>query len=193
MPESSVISRMDRKPRELNQGGTGTTEIVFSENATDPVVLPMPSPTLDLLTTGDSTILNRKTSLINVRAWGRVKTNISTTYVPQLQWGTSLTPGSNTDIESASAVDANSTDSFWFIEAQLMVAAASTTTANIDGCSRFMVSGSTRTFTDWAAIDNEITGVSLTSQTLQGFVVTGTFGTGGAGNAAYLDGFEMTK
>ena len=193
MPDSSVISRMDRKPRELNQGGTGTAELVFSEDATNPVVLPLPSPTLDLLTTGDSTVLNRKTSLIQVRAWGRVRSIVSTDYTPQLQFGTSLTPGSNTDIESASAVAVNAVEGHWFIEAQLQVAAASTTTANIDGCSRFMVSGSTRTFTDWAAIDNEITGVSMTSQTLQGFVVTGTFSVGNAANAAYLDGFEMLK
>ena len=182
---NQTISRPSRVPRELNQGGTGTSELVFSVDGTLPVILPLPSAGQVAGAQGPA---RSQMGCIRILAFGRVTGGTTTNYTPQLQYGTSITPGSNTDIESGGAVAVNSVSGFWWIEAVLFIDNAS---GKMSGCSRHMVHGSTTTFTDWAAIDNNITGVDPDGNGTLGFVVTGTFSAGNAANAAYLDGFLM--
>jgi len=87
-------------------------------------------------------------------------------------------------------VAVNSVSGFWAIEAILWVDDAS---GKISGMSRHGVHGSTTTWTDWAAIDNNISSVDPDGNATLGLVVTGTFSAGFAGNAAYLDHFSMQK
>ena len=163
-----------------------TTETAFTTNGTTVVLLPLPSAGQLAGGSGASGYCSRFT----IRAWGRVTGGGTTNYTPQLQYGTSATPTSNTDIESGGAVAVNSVSGTWLIEANCIWDA----TSNIlDGFSCHMVSGSTRTFTALAVFDNAITSADPDANTTQGFVVTGTFSSGFATNAAYLDGFEIIK
>ena len=186
MPNASVITRMNGKPRELNQGGTSTSEVVFSTDGTIPVLLPLPAA--QQLAGGSGT--GGYSARFSIRAWGRVTGGGTTNYTPQLQYGTSITAASNTDIESGGAVAVNSTSGSWQINAEAIWDAASNI---LDGFACHMVSGSTRTFTALAAFDNAITSADPDANTTQGFVVTGTFSSGFAGNTAYLDGFEIIQ
>lgn len=186
MPDASVISRMNGKPRELTQGGSSTSEIVFSTDGTTPVVLPLPSAGQLAGGSGTSGYCSR----FQIRAWGRVTGGTTTNYTPQLQYGTSITSTSNTDIESGAAVAVNSVSGTWQIIAEVIWDATSDI---LDGFATHMVSGSTRTLTAWAAFDNAITSANPEGDGTLGFVVTGTFSSGAATNAAYLDGFEIIK
>lgn len=177
----SILATMTGKPRELNQGGTGTTELAFTVDGTVPVVLRFPSSEQLVSANG---IKSRR---FHISAGGRVVGGGTTNFTPQLQFGVSATPGSNTDLESAAAVAVNSVTGSWFIEWTGTV-----TKDNIlDGAGRFMVSGSTRTFTDWTVQDNAVTTADPDSGVAQGFVITGTFSSGFAGNQAFLDWFEL--
>lgn len=169
-------------PRELNQGGTATTETVFTTNGTIPVLLRL--PTAEQLAGANSLKARR----ISISAGGRVKGGTTTNFTPQLQFGTSATAASNTDLESGGAVAVNSATGAWMIEWTGFV-----TKDNIlDGAGRHFVSGSTRTFTDWAVQDNAVTTADPDGVTEQGFVVTGTFSSGDAANEAHLDWFTLS-
>src|SRR5262245_22468127 len=97
--------------RELNQGGTGTSETVFTSDGTLPVVLRFPQNVL-----GGTTAIGRQAIPVNIYYGGRVTGGTTTNFTPQLQWGTSATPGSNTDIESGAAVAVNSNSGLWMGE-----------------------------------------------------------------------------
>lgn len=169
-------------PRELNQGGTSTSEVAFTTDGTIPVVCP-------LLTSEQIAGANgQKSRRIAVSAGGRVTGGTTTNFTPQLQFGTSATPGSNTDLESGGAVAVNSVTGAWFIEWEGVV----TKDGILDGAGRHMVSGSTRTYTDNTAQDNAVTTADPDGVTAQGFVVTGTFSSGNASNAAYMDWFCLS-
>lgn len=176
-----VIGIPRRNPRELNQGGTGTSETVFTSDGTLPVILDLPSAGA-LADTNANTV-----AFFGVRAWGRVTGGTTTNYTVALQAGTSATAGDNTDIEQSTAIAVNSNSGQWFIEARLIW---DTTSNTYDGFSRFGVWGSTRTFTDWAAIDNSIS-ADPDGNVALGFVVTGTFSSGHASNVSVLGGFEL--
>lgn len=169
------------KPRELNQGGTSTSETVFTSDGTNPIVLRLP-------TSEQLGGANGKGSRpIGIRAGGRVTGGTTTNFTPQLQFGTSATAASNTDLESGGAVAVNSVTGGWMIEWEGFI-----TNGNIlDGAGRHFVSGSTRTFTDWAVQDNAVTTADPDGNGTQGFVVTGTFSGGHASNTAYLDWFVL--
>ena len=113
MADASVISKMNGKPRELNQGGTSTSEVAFTADGTVVILLPLPSAAQLAGGTGTSGYCSKFT----IRAWGRVTGGGTTNYTPQLQYGTSATPASNTDIESGGAVAVNSVSGTWQIEA----------------------------------------------------------------------------
>lgn len=191
---NNIISRPKVIPRELNQGGTSTSEVAFTSDGTIPVVLPFPSAgevagqgqqsTWAANASGARAIMG----VVRVRAFGRVTGGTTTNFTPQLQWGTSATPGSNTDLESGGAVAVNSVSGFWYIDAVLYVDKAS---GKLNGTSKWGVVGSTVTHTAEAAIDNNITSVDPSGNGTLGFVVTGTFSSGNASNAAYLDGFYL--
>lgn len=170
------------KPRELNQGGTGTSELVFTSDGTTPVVLRL--PTCEQLCSANG----RGARRIAVRAGGRVTGGTTTNYTPQLQFGTSATPGSNTDLESGGAVAVNSVSGLWFIEFEGVLDATSN---KLSGFGRYGVYGSTHTVADWTVEDNTVTTADPDGQGTLGFVVTGTFSSGNASNAAYLDYFTL--
>lgn len=182
---NNIISIPKVKPRELNQGGTGTAELVFTSDGTIPVVLPLPSTGQIAGAQGPA---RSQMGKFRVYAFGRVTGGGTTNFTPQLQYGTSATPGSNTDIESGAAVAVNSTSGFWFLEADLYVDNAS---GKIGGFVRHGVYGSTVTVADWTVLDNNPTSVDPDGGASLGFVVTGTFSAGFATNAAYLDGFVL--
>lgn len=179
---ATVIGVPLLKPRELNQGGTSTSETVFTSDGTNPIVLRF--PTSEQLCSANG----RGARRIAVRAGGRVTGGTTTNYTPQLQFGTSATPGSNTDIESGAAVAVNSTSGNWLIEWEGVVDAGSN---KLDGFGRYAVHGSTRTVADWTQQDNAITTADPDGNGTLGFVVTGTFSSGNASNASYLDYFVL--
>jgi len=115
----------------------------------------------------------------------------TTNYTPKLYWGRSNTIGSNTSIGTGAAVAVNSNSGLWTIDAELYIVVTGTALARVDGHFRNMVAGSTRTFTASAVTTNSITSQDDTSTTLLGLTVTGTFSSGNASNAAYLDEFLM--
>ncbi len=177
MADASVISRPLTKPRELNQGGTSTTKTVFSVDGTEPVICYIPTP--QQLGT-----CNR----FKVRAWGTVVTSGTLNFTISLQYGTSITATSNSDIEDSGTTSLASLTTHWMIEAWLIWDSSSD---RIDGVGWSQVH---TTFDALATIDTPITSIDLNSTTSSvGFVVAGTFGTGAAGNSATLAGFEIEK
>jgi hypothetical protein len=178
----NVLGKPLVTPRELNQGGTSSSEVVFTSDGTTPVVLHL--PTAEQLASTNGIGARR----ISVSAGGRVTGGTTTNFTAQLQFGTSATAGSNTDLESGGAVAVNSATGLFMIEWTGVI----TEDGVLDGAGRHFVSGSTRTFTDWAVQDNAITTADPDGDGSQGFVVTGTFSSGNAGNAAYLDWFTFS-
>lgn len=169
-------------PRELNQGGTSTSETVFTSDGTNPIVLRL--PTGEQLASANG----KKARRISISAGGRVTGGTTTNYTPKLQFGTSATESSNTDLEAGGAVAVNSVTGGWMIEWTGFI----TKDSVLDGAGRHFVSGSTRTFTDWAVQDNAVTTADPDADGTLGFVVTGTFSSGHASNAAYLDWFTLS-
>lgn len=183
---SRTFYRPNLVPRELNQGGTSTSEVVFTSDGTNAVVLRFPQNLL-----GPNTSTGRQSLPFVLHYGGRVTGGTTTNFTPQLQWGTSTTPGSNTDVESGAAVAVNSNSGCWqgMVIGNFVV--TGTATARIEGFSCQLVGGSTRTFTALAVSDNSVTTVDPTTSTAMGFVLTGTFSSGNAGNLAYLDWFVL--
>ncbi len=180
-----LISSMNRVPAEFNLGGTSTTEKVFCTADTTPlaIVCPIPMAIVSNLTT-----TGRQSARIRVTAGGRVTGGTTTNWTAQLQFGISTTTTTNTDIESGVAVAVNSVSGLWEVQANLIIA----TSGRVDGFSGHFIIGSTRTVTAPLIIDNAITTFDPTLTTaIQGFVVTGTFSSGSATNAAYMDYFTM--
>ena len=175
MANASVISIANVKPRELNQGGTSTSKTVFTSDGTTPVICYLPTP--GQLGT---------CSMFKVRAWGTVVTSGTLNFTVSLQYGTSATASSNTDIEDSGATSLASLTTHWMIEAWLVWDSSSD---RIDGTGWSQVH---TTFDALTTIDNPITSIDLSSTTSSvGFVVAGTFGTGAAGNSCTLEGFQI--
>jgi hypothetical protein len=181
MPGSAgaAISRMNVKPRELNQGGTSTTETIFTSDGTIPVICPLPP----LQLTGDAGATTGGASMFRVRAYGRVTTAGAYTFAVRLYYGTSATVASNTAISLAQSASVSTISTNWRIEADCVY----------DGSSGRLIVNSAKTaiHTTTCEAGASITGVTSNNLTQQGFVVSATFGTGSATNAAYLDGFEI--
>lgn len=189
MGNASTIRQMNRKPRELNQGGTGTSAIIFS-NITDegdgaagtlPVLCPLPSA--GELASGSGT--TGKSSRCQLRAWGRVTGGTTTNYTATLYYGTSLTASSNTVIEASTARAVDSANHMWTIEVDFMVDAVA------DKLQGFGQSSVANLYDAEAALDNIPTSVDVTGNATLGFAVAGTFSTGNASNTAHLDGFTL--
>ena len=181
MANASVMAIATGKPRELVQGGTSTTATPFTTDGTTPVIayLPMAGGLAGGATTSGYS------ATFKVRAWGRVVTAGTYNFTVALQYGTSATAASNSDIESSGTVSLASLTTNWAIEATLIWDADS---QRINGY------GWSQVHTTKAAettIDNAQTSISPTSTSAQGFVVAGTFGTGNASNKCYLDGFQI--
>lgn len=181
MPNASVISTMNGKPRELNQGGTGTSAIIFSTDGTTPILLPLPAASQLASGTGTS----GRSSLFTVRAWGRVTGGTTTNYTVTLYYGTSITAGSDTILLASTARAVDSANHLWFATATLVVDAVSD---KIQGKAEIMIANLLNAD---AVISNVPTSVTVDANSTLGFVIAGTFSSGNASNAAYLDGFEI--
>lgn len=183
MADASVISQMNGTPRELNQGGTSTTETVFTTDGTVAVVLPLPSAA-ELAGTN-------RASMFVVRAWGTVSTAASLTYAARLYYGTSTTIASNTIVLDSGTVTIATTTTNWMIEGTLCWDGNGDI---LTGWGTTQVHGTTSG--GQVAIRNgvgNITSVDPDGNGTLGFVVSGTFGTGNAGNTARLLGFQIVK
>ena len=179
MPNANTFSTPELKPRELNQGGTSTSATVFSSDGTNPIFLPLPVAG----TLGGPT--PQPGSRFTVRAWGRVTTAGTYNFTVFLQYGTSITAASNSDISNSGTVSLASLTTNWLIEAELVWDGTSN---RLNGYQRNQVH---TTLEATAAIDNAQTSVDPDAGTTRGFVCGATFGTGAAGNLAYLDGFQI--
>lgn len=189
MGQASVISRAALPSAELNLAGTSTTEKVFTISTSTSIACILPLPSLEALA-GSA---GKKMSMIRITAAGRVTGGTTTNFTAQLQFGTSTTVASNTDLESGAAVAVNSVSGLWAIDGLYML---DYTSGKIDGYAANFISGSTVTFTAIAKADNTISSsstpaFSFTTSSAQGFVLTGTFSSGNASNVAYVDVFQM--
>ncbi len=184
MPQASVIARPKQIPSaEINLGGTSTSKKAFLDNSGAVLVCPFPS--------GGQLSSNtlKQMSIFKVVLGGRVTGGTTTNFTPSLQYGTSATVASNTDILTGAAVAVNSVSGLWMIEAVCMV---DYTSKKIDSSITIQkVSGSTVTLTAAATGTNVITSVSADVGTALGFVAACTFSAGNAGNVAYVDVFQV--
>jgi len=139
MAQASVVSRPKQLPSaELNLAGTSTSEKVFTDSATTPAALVLPLPSLEALAGANG----KKMSVIRIIAAGRVTGGTTTNFTAQLQFGTSTTVASNTDLESGAAVAVNSASGLWMIEGTYLL---DYTSGKIDGYAANFISGSTVT------------------------------------------------
>lgn len=177
---ASTVFRANGQARELNQGGTSTSETVFTTDGTVPVVLPL--PTAGQLADASGTT----TALFRVHAWGRVTGGTTTNFTAQLLAGTSATAGSNTDVETTGAIACNSESENWYVGGLFTL---DTTSNKLNGQGTGWV-GSTD-----VAIDStgQATSIDPDANGTLGFVVSGTFSSGNASNVATLDGFVLEQ
>lgn len=179
MPNTDTVKQMNGKPRELNQGGTSTSETAFTTDGTTVVLLPLPQA--EEFGRSGSTGFS---TAFRVRAWGRATGGTTTNFTAQVVYGTSVS--SHTDFETTGAVAINSISSNWYIDTTCVVDQDS---GKINGRGWTFLEG---TLTAEAATTQQ-TSVDLDSNGTNGFLVTGTFSVGNASNKAYLDGFQIDK
>jgi hypothetical protein len=171
MPNTNTVQQLVNKPRELNQGGTSTSETLFT---TDGTVAAKTN-----IVGGDF-----KNRLFVVRAWGRVTGGGTTNFTVKLDFGVSNTIATNTTIEASTARAVDSASHNWFIEVKCVW---DETSDKIQGVGSSMVAN---IFDAWAVLD-AVPSADPEASTEYGFTVTGTFSSGFAGNVATLDGLEV--
>lgn len=185
---NSIISMPPRIPRELNQGGTSTSEATFSSDGTLPVILPIPSGILDGTTAGTWAATGagpaRASSRFRAIAHGRCTSVSAGNVTVKMYYGTSLTPGSNTALASTGAVSVTGSQN-WMLEV-LMIHDATSGILNGQYIGQL---GATRVGP--TTITAVPTSVNFNNNSTLGLTVTGTFGTGVATNALYLDWFVL--
>lgn len=175
----SVIATMNKAPRELNQGGTSTSLTVFTTDGTVRVRLPLNSSGLLAKSTGPGSCRLR------VTAFGRVTGGTATNYTATLQFRDN--EALETTIEASTARAVDSASHVWAICAEFTWDA---TSKKIQGRGYSEVSNLVDAV---AALDNVVTTDGPASSDEMGFVVAGTFSSGNASNAAYLDGFFLER
>lgn len=189
MPQASAISKASLPSAELNLGGTSTSEKVFTISTSTTTACILPIPSLEALAGANA----KKMSILKVYAAGRVTGGTTTNFTPKLYWGTSTTVASDTAFMSGAAVAVNSVSGMWAIEGTLFL---DYTSVKIDGYFTNMITGSTVTLTAAAKATATLSAsstpaFSFTTNSLQGFVLTGTFSSGNAANVAYVDVFQL--
>lgn len=116
-------------------------------------------------------------------AWGRATSGTTSNFLAKIQYGTSVTAGSNTDVFTLTNRSYVSTSSNWFVTADCIWDA---TSQKIDGNG----SGNNLNTLETGAAITQVTGVDLTQSNL-GFSIAAVFGSSNASNVCYLDGFVM--
>jgi hypothetical protein len=176
MPNASVISVPTMKPRELNQGGTSTSETQFTVDGTNGYYVILPS---------GSQLKNRP---FKVFAAGRVTGGTTTNFTISLDYGVSTTIASNTTVEASTARAVNSAAHNWMISVEVMW---DSTSDKLQGRGWSMVGNLVDAY---AAIDTAVTSADPElGTTVQGFTLTGLFSSGNAGNLAYVDVFQIEE
>jgi hypothetical protein len=166
---------------ELNLGGTSTSEAQFlTASAQNGVAA---ATRLICYTPGSNQLKYRR---FVVRVGGRVTGGTTTNFTAKLYWGTSSTIASNTNIATSSTNAVNSASGNWELQASCVWDA---TSGKIQGVFQGWVNG---TAVAAAILSNIPSSVDLSGEsTSNGFTVTGTFSSGNASNAAYVDYFEV--
>lgn len=166
---------------EINLGGTGTAEAQFlTASAQNGVAA---GTRLICYTPGSNQLKQRR---FVVRVGGRVTGGTTTNFTGKLYWGTSSTISSNTSIATTGAIAVNSGSGQWELVAELTW---DSTSAKIGGTFQGHVNA---TAVARVVLSNLPTTVDLSGEsTSNGFTVTGTFSSGTATNAAYVDWFEV--
>lgn len=174
---SYITSRLNAAPRELNQGGTGTSLIPFTTDGTIRARTPLPSAEQLASTTG------RKSIYLKVTAWGRATGGTTTNYTASLQFRDAA--GTETTIEASTARALASAAHNWIVQWEGVWDA---TSLKLQGRGWSSVASIVDAA---AAMDNIITTAGPASTAEMGFIAAGTFSSGNAGNLAYLDGLVV--
>lgn len=166
---------------EINLGGTSTSEAQFlTASAQNGVAA---GTRLICYTPGSNSLKSRR---FTVRVGGRVTGGTTTNFTAKLYWGTSATIASNTSIATTSTNAVNSASGNWEIVAECQW---DSTSQKIGGTFAGYVNA---TAVARAILSNLPTSVDLSGEsTSNGLTVTGTFSSGHASNAAYVDYFEV--
>jgi len=120
-----------------------------------------------------------------IRAWGRVSTGTSGTFLAKIQFGTNTTATSNTDMASLAAQTVATTGN-WELESQFIW---DSTTKKLRG-RMTGVSGDTPVILA-AAVNTAVISTVDLSTSGNGLTVAVVFGTGNAANTAVLEGFTL--
>lgn len=171
-----------KKSNAINPSDTTATIFVTSDDTSKPASVWIPSVQP---TGGVGAVAFR------VRAWGRVTTGGSLTFLATLYSGTSTTAASNTAITALSAQTVATTSANWLLVATFVWDGTSGKLMGTKSADSF--NGTTPTI-ETAAVTTAISSVDLTKAGVTGtsgnsLVMGGTFGTGNASNKAWLDGF----
>lgn len=155
---------------------TAAACFVTASDSTKPCILYFPTvPTL-------------QTILFDIRAWGRFTTGTSGTALATLQYGTSATAASNTDIAALGA-NTVATNGNWSLHVELQWDSTSQILRGwmegISGDTPTMLGPIVNTATK-SSVDLTVAGGSGV-----GLVMSAKFGTSNASNVAFLDGFTM--
>lgn len=119
----------------------------------------------------------------NLRAWGRVTPGTTGNFTPVIQYGVSVTAGSNTNMASGGAAS-YSASGCWRLDVQCVW---DKTGGKINGV--FFGNNASAGTIVTSAASTQIT-ADLSTNGL-GFTVSGLFGTSNASNLAYLDGLIL--
>lgn len=153
---------------------SGTTAVAFvtSQDATKTASVYFP-------------VTNQSSLRCVVRAWGRTTTGTSGSFLAKIQFGTNTTAISNTDMASLSAQTV-ATNGNWEIQSELVW---DSTSKKLRG-RMTGINGDTPTLLAVAVNTAAISTVDLSTSS-NGLTVAVVFGTGNAGNTAFLDGFTL--
>ena len=179
MANVNTISTMILKPRELNQGGTSTSETTFTSDGTLPVIAYLPN-------SGQLA----PSCTLRVIARGRVTTGTTANWSVNLYLHSSATSATVTatkQIFGSGTVSLASLSTTWFAEATLTW---DSTSSRLNGFQNSLIH-LTHSSSATAVLYYPQTSISLTDGSVLGVVCTGTFSSGNASNAAYLDDFQI--
>lgn len=121
----------------------------------------------------------------NLKAWGRMTGGTTTNFLPQIQFGTSVTAASNTDFTVMTTRAVNSTSGNWWINVD---AIWDFTSLLVNGS--FTGGGGSAGTLNTPTICTQLTAKNFATNGL-GFTVSAVFSATNAGNLAYMDGLTL--